>query len=226
LPVTRARSTPSSRANARTAGVAYGTLSGMIESASNGTGGAWRDDALSSARAAAGLDGAGAAGLSALAGSAGFSGAFFSGSFCAAGALAASPPSASIVAITLPSATSSPTLTFISLIVPANGAGTSMVALADSSVTRPWSFSTRSPGLTITSITGTPWKSPMSGTFASRTSAMSASFDSKKSCKTPSFAHLAAFVMYGRPDPKVTVTTGGWQSPGFVGRLREQEAKG
>jgi hypothetical protein len=84
-----------------------------------------------------------------------------------------------MVAITLPSETSSPTLTRISLTVPANGAGTSMVALADSSVTRPWSLSTWSPGLTITSITGTPWKSPISGTFASRTSAMSGSFKSE-----------------------------------------------
>src|SRR5690348_10168602 len=125
----------------------------MIESASNGTGGAWRDAALSSPPALAGLEGAGAAGLSALGGSGCFSGSFFSGSSGGAGALAASPPSASIVAITLPSETSSLTLTLTSFTVPANGAGTSIVALADSSVTRPWSFSTRSPGLTITSIT-------------------------------------------------------------------------
>src|SRR6185437_3701471 len=62
--------------------------------------------------------------------------------FAGSSGFAAAPPSsASIVAITLPSEISSPTLTFISLTVPANGAGTSMVALADSSVTRPWSFS-------------------------------------------------------------------------------------
>src|SRR5690606_30265602 len=43
----------------------------------------------------------------------------------------------------------------------------SMVALSDSSVIRPWSFSTVSPGATRTSITGTSSKPPMSGTRAS-----------------------------------------------------------
>ncbi len=79
--------------------------------------------------------------------------------------------SASIVAIRWPSATSSPTLTLTSRTVPANGAGTSMVALSDSSVIRLCSFSTRSPALIITSITGT-WSLPMSGTRASLRSAM------------------------------------------------------
>jgi hypothetical protein len=46
-------------------------------------------------------------------------------------------------------------LTFSSRITPANGAGTSIVALSDSSVTRPWSFATVSPTATSTSITGT-----------------------------------------------------------------------
>ena len=36
-----------------------------------------------------------------------------------------------------------------------DGAGTSMVALSDSSVSRPWSFFTVSPGATRISITGT-----------------------------------------------------------------------
>jgi len=46
-------------------------------------------------------------------------------------------------------------LTFNSRTTPANGAGTSIVALSDSSVTRPWSAFTRSPGATSNSITGT-----------------------------------------------------------------------
>ena len=47
------------------------------------------------------------------------------------------------------------------------GDGTSIVALSDSSVTRPWSFPTVSPGLTSSSITGTSLLSPMSGTRSS-----------------------------------------------------------
>src|SRR6185437_11919865 len=80
---------------------------------------------------------------------------------------ACASPSASTTAITAPCSTLSPTLTLTSLITPAALAGTSIVALADSSVTRLWSFSMRSPAFTSTSITGTSWKSPMSGTFNS-----------------------------------------------------------
>src|SRR5579859_1322956 len=77
---------------------------------------------------------AGAAALGAGAGFAAGAGAATAG----AGADFAAPASAlSIVATTEPSDSSSPTLTLISLIVPANGAGTSIVALSDSSVTRP-----------------------------------------------------------------------------------------
>src|SRR6478672_11413315 len=46
-------------------------------------------------------------------------------------------------------------------------AGTSMVALSDSSVTRPWSFYTVSPTATRISITGTSLWPPMSGTLLS-----------------------------------------------------------
>src|SRR5882762_804154 len=66
--------------------------------------------------------------------------------------------------ITLPSLTLSPTLTFNCATVPAAGAGTSIVALSDSSVTSGSSGLTLSPAFTITSITGTSLKSPMSGT--------------------------------------------------------------
>ena len=63
---------------------------------------------------------------------------------------------ASISATTLPSDSESPTLTLISFTTPAIGAGTSIVALSDSSVTRPWSFFTVSPTATSSLITGTP----------------------------------------------------------------------
>src|SRR6478672_123194 len=96
----------------------------------------------------------------------------------AAGATPSRPPPASagggeeiaalsITAITAPSETASPSLTFSALITPSAIAGTSMVALSDSSVTRPWSFFTVSPTATRISMTGTsPWL-PMSGTLLS-----------------------------------------------------------
>src|SRR5690349_10826058 len=51
--------------------------------------------------------------------------------------------------------------------MPPIGAGTSIVALSDSSVTSESSVFTMSPGLTNTSMTGTSLKSPMSGTRTS-----------------------------------------------------------
>src|SRR5207302_5495676 len=74
---------------------------------------------------------------------------------------------ASNVRMTEPSLTLSPTLSFKSLTTPDVGAGTSIVALSDSSVTSGSSASTLSPGLTNTSMTGTFLKSPMSGTLTS-----------------------------------------------------------
>ena len=85
----------------------------------------------------------------------------------AAGAAFPLPSADSSVRIALPSLTLSPTLTLRSLTVPALGAGTSMVALSDSSVTSESSAFTASPGLTKTSMTGTSLKSPMSGTLTS-----------------------------------------------------------
>jgi len=64
-------------------------------------------------------------------------------------------PSVSITATTVPSEISSPSLTLTSLTTPATDDGTSIVALSDSSVTRPWSLATVSPAFTSTSITGT-----------------------------------------------------------------------
>src|SRR5688500_16152344 len=148
LPLTWARSTPSSRATRRTAGLAYGSLSGITAAASNGTGGV-RGPAPSEA-AASDLAGAGAGAADSFGADAG------AGAAAGAGAGFAAPASAaSISATTVPSAISSPTFTFTSLTTPSNGAGTSIVALSDSSVTRPWSRLTVSPGFTSTSITGT-----------------------------------------------------------------------
>src|ERR1041384_225130 len=97
-------------------------------------------------------------GAEALGGS-GFAADAFAGSAgLAAGAsdfvAAASAPSRP--QITSPSDTLSPTLTFMPRTTPADGAGTSIVALSDSSTIRGASFSTRSPSLTSTSITRTP----------------------------------------------------------------------
>src|SRR5687768_14238603 len=58
------------------------------------------------------------------------------------GAAAGASPSASRTATTLPSDSLSPTLTLSSLTTPAAVDGTSIVALSDSSVTRPWSLAT------------------------------------------------------------------------------------
>ena len=155
-------STPSSRAKARTAGLAYGASPGITMLAPIGgraCGDTSPSGALCTPWTAAGAD-FGAAGAGAGAGAGGFaaSGALLPPPSPAAGEgdAATAAPSASMMAITAPSETSSPTLSFISLMVPANGAGTSIVALSDSSVTRLWSFSTLSPALTSTSMTGTP----------------------------------------------------------------------
>src|SRR5919198_777509 len=72
---------------------------------------------------------------------------------------------------------SPPVLTLSSCTTPPNGAGTSIVALSDSSVTSGSSAATVSPGATITSMIGTSEKSPMSGTRTSLTSAIVASSD-------------------------------------------------
>ena len=61
----------------------------------------------------------------------------------------------------------SPTATRTPVIVPATGAGMSIVALSDSRVISGSSAATVSPTPTCTSITGTSAKSPMSGTATS-----------------------------------------------------------
>src|SRR5712691_4265788 len=64
-----------------------------------------------------------------------------------AGSALAPAPSTSRVRIGVPSLTLSPSLTAMALTTPAEGDGTSMDALSDSSVTRGASAVTRSPGL-------------------------------------------------------------------------------
>ena len=70
-----------------------------------------------------------------------------------------------------PSLTLSPVLTLISRTVPERGAGTSIVALSDSSAISGSSAFTLSPALTKISMTGTSLKSPISGTRTSATPA-------------------------------------------------------
>src|SRR5512135_2876290 len=141
LPLTRVRSTPSSRANRRMDGLACALPVAETAGAACAAG-------ATAATAGAGATGAAAAGTGA-----------------AAAADACVPaPLASISAIRSPSDTLSPTFTFISFTTPSNGAGTSMVALSVSSEIRACSAETLSPALTATSMTLTPLKLPMSGT--------------------------------------------------------------
>src|SRR5438477_4509101 len=97
------------------------------------------------------------------------------GAAVGAAACAAAPESSS--RITLPSLTLSPSLILSSFTVPAAGAGTSIVALSDSSETSGSSDFTESPTFTMISMIGTSLKSPMSGTFTSAIAPMSPSFD-------------------------------------------------
>src|SRR5215831_14880732 len=154
LPLTLERSTPSSRANARTDGEACAFLKlslsmGAAAGVSRFAGGA------------SGLVGARGASAGAEAGLAG----------TAAAVAGAAAPAASSVRITLPSLNLSPSLTLTSFTVPAAGEGTSIVALSDSSVINGSSAFTASPALTKTSITGTSLKSPISGTLTGITPA-------------------------------------------------------
>src|ERR1700693_148883 len=123
VPLTRDRSTPSSRAKARTEGDACAFLKPSLSTGGAGAGSAALPDA----------DGAGAAddveGAEGWAGGAALRGA------SALACCGAAAPAVSSVRITLPSLTLSPTLTLRSFILPAEGEGTSMVALSDSSVT-------------------------------------------------------------------------------------------
>src|SRR5436190_738345 len=160
VPLTLERSTPSSRANPRTEGEACAARKACASTAS-------ADGAAAALPGGCSPTGAadGAAARSAFAGAPGA----VAGASDLAAALGSEgrAPLPSSVRITLPSLTLSPILTRNSLITPAEGAGTSIVALSDSSVTSESSAFTLSPGLTKTSMTGTSLKSPMSGTLTS-----------------------------------------------------------
>ena len=80
-------------------------------------------------------------------------------------ACAAPPlPSSSRVRIGTPWLTRSPSCTAMAFTTPADGEGTSIDALSDSSVISGASTAMRSPGFTWISMIGTSLKSPMSGT--------------------------------------------------------------
>src|SRR6516165_7714435 len=178
VPVTRPRSTPSSRANLRTAGLACGLCpdspcgdaagadgAGPLEEPSGAAAAPWADGG-GSADGAAAATGAGADPGSAAAGAA----ALPLGAEALPADSAALPSEAGAVSITTmgdPSETLSPVLTLISLTMPASVDGTSIEALSDSMVMSESSTRTGSPGLTITSMTSTSLNSPMSGTLIS-----------------------------------------------------------
>ena len=158
VPLTRPRSTPSSRANLRTDGEAW-----ALE----------KDASLISGSLPPLLLG-GDAGPWAACGAACLSSAGVDSDWLAAGSpfsclSAAGAPVVSSKAITSPSETLSPVPTFSSLMTPASGAGTSIAALSVSSVISGDSFSTSSPAFTSRSMISTPSKSPISGTFTSMT---------------------------------------------------------
>ena len=167
LPLTRARSTPSSRANLRTEGLACGLNVGDSGTGSKGTGAACKIVAAWSADAS---DGAARSAEAARTGrSAARSGAGVrSGTAAAPDSFSAAiAPEASLASrsrITLPWDTLSPILVLNSFTTPAAGEGISMVALSDSTAINDCSGLTESPGATSTSITSTVSKSPMSGT--------------------------------------------------------------
>src|SRR5688572_16216159 len=122
LPLSRDRSTPSSRAHLRTEGDACAALNACGSTGASG-GATGASDAGARAGVGAAGAGAGMALLSfPLAGEGWGGGEVFA-------------PLAATVAITVPSLTRSPTETRTPWIAPATGDGTSIVALSDSSVT-------------------------------------------------------------------------------------------
>src|SRR5438270_6153603 len=181
-PVTRARSTPSSRANLRTEGPAcarenpgssIGAKSLRSVVATAAARAAPASGALARSGAAAGETprgvGGGAAALregGAVAGGA-VAGGAVAGGTVASGAAAGAEPLARTVAMRSPVLTLPPLLVWSFSTTPTAVEGTSMVALSDSSVTSGESMTTVSPGFTRTSMTATSLKLPMSGTRTS-----------------------------------------------------------
>ena len=145
LPLTRVRSTPNSRAKCRMDGLACAFPVGLLGKLVGATIGV----------ATGAVTGVVAAGFAAS-----FTGAGVVGGLTSADVSVAL---VSIDKISVPSDILSPTLTLTFFTTPSNGAGTSIVALSVSKVSRDCSALTVSPAFTITSITGTSLESPMSG---------------------------------------------------------------
>src|SRR2546429_6827883 len=181
-PMTRARSTPSSRANLRTEGPAcalenpgssIGAKSLRSVVATAAARAAPASGALARSGAAAGETprgvGGGAAALregGAVAGGA-VAGVAVAGVAVAGVAVVGVEPLARTVAMRSPVLTLPPLLVWSFSTTPTAVEGTSLVALSDSSVTSGESMTTASPGFTSTSMTATSLKLPMSGTRTS-----------------------------------------------------------
>ena len=151
VPETRPKSTPSSRAKRRIAGLACVLAPPVLAGGGAAAGG------VDGAAGAAAAPAAWAAAIAAPAGITSFE---------------VTPPSVttgltSRVTIGVPAETLSPTRTLTSRTTPEVVAGTSIVAFSDSSSTSGVSTRMSSPGFTRTSMTGTSLKLPMSGTATS-----------------------------------------------------------
>src|SRR5437868_9589601 len=176
-PMTRARSTPSSRANLRTEGPAcarenpgsaIGAKSLRSVVATAAARAAPASGALARSGAAAGETPRGVGGgAAALREGGAVAGGAVAGGTVASGAAAGAEPLARTVAMRSPVLTLPPLLVWSFSTTPTAVEGTSMVALSDSSVTSGESMTTVSPGFTSTSMTATSLKLPMSGTRTS-----------------------------------------------------------
>src|SRR5437588_6403037 len=176
-PMTRARSTPSSRANLRTEGPAcarenpgssIGAKSLRSVVATAAARAAPASGALARSGAAAGETPRGVGGgAAALREGGAVAGGAVAGGTVPSGAAAGAEPLARTVAMRSPVLTLPPLLVWSFSTTPTAVEGTSMVALSDSSVTSGESMTTVSPGFTRTSMTATSLKLPMSGTRTS-----------------------------------------------------------
>src|SRR5438270_965019 len=176
-PVTRARSTPSSRANLRTEGPAcarenpgssIGAKSLRSVVATAAARAAPASGALARSGAAAGETPRGVGGgAAALREGGAVAGGAVAGGTVPSGAAAGAEPLARTVVMRSPVLSLPPLLVWSFSTTPTAVEGTSMVALSDSSVTSGESMTTVSPGFTRTSMTATSLKLPMSGTRTS-----------------------------------------------------------
>ena len=164
LPLTSAKGTPNSRANLRTDGEACGSPTGAPP-------GMWAAGAAVSSTAmgaATGINTAGATETVAAEAGGTMAGAVIGSEAGVAAGVTAAPATSSI-STSEPSLTLSPSCTLSSFTTPAWLEGISIEALSDSTVIRLCSARTLSPGLTMSSITVTSAKSPISGTLISMT---------------------------------------------------------